>query len=98
MQEAAWLVGQASNDRVLYDELPPASAGTVVQASYSRPYVAHASMGPSCALAEFRNGQLEVWSHTQGAVSAARGAGQRAGHAGGQHHRAARAWRRLLRS
>ncbi|HVC62964.1 MAG TPA: molybdopterin cofactor-binding domain-containing protein [Acetobacteraceae bacterium] len=66
MQEAAWLIGQPSNDRLLYDESPPATAGTVLQASYSRPYVAHASMAPSCALAEFRNGHLEVWSHTQG--------------------------------
>jgi nicotinate dehydrogenase subunit B len=65
MQEAAWLVGKPSNDRVLYDESAP-PAGTVVQASFSRPYVAHASMAPSCALAEFRNGRLEVWSHTQG--------------------------------
>jgi CO/xanthine dehydrogenase Mo-binding subunit len=65
MQEAAWLVGQKSNDRVLYDETPP-PAGMVVEASYSRPYVAHASMGPSCALAEFRGGKLSVWSHTQG--------------------------------
>jgi CO/xanthine dehydrogenase Mo-binding subunit len=66
MQEAAWLVGQPSNDRVLYDALPESTSGTVLEASYSRPYVAHASMGPSCALAEFRNGRLEVWSHTQG--------------------------------
>ena len=65
MQEAAWLVGKPSNDRVLYDESAP-PVGTVVQAGYSRPYVAHASMAPSCALAEFRNGRLEVWSHTQG--------------------------------
>ena len=64
MQEADWLVGRPSNDRVLYAETP-APAG-VVQASYSRPYVAHASIGPSCALAEFRDGQLSVWSHTQG--------------------------------
>ena len=67
MQEAAWLVGQPSHDRTLYAETPPpADAPNVVQASYSRPYVAHASMAPSCALAEFRNGRLEVWSHTQG--------------------------------
>jgi CO/xanthine dehydrogenase Mo-binding subunit len=65
MQEAGWLVGQPSNDRFLYDETPPAD-GNVVQASYSRPYVAHASMAPSCALAEYRNGHLSVWSHTQG--------------------------------
>jgi len=65
-QEAAWLVGQPSNDRVLYAELPAATTKQVVEASYSRPYVAHASMGPSCALAEYRNGHLSVWSHTQG--------------------------------
>jgi CO/xanthine dehydrogenase Mo-binding subunit len=65
MQEAAWLVGQPSHDRVLYDE-SPAATDNVVRASYSRPYVAHASMAPSCALAEFRDGHLSVWSHTQG--------------------------------
>ena len=33
---------------------------------YSRPYIAHAALGPSCALAEYRGGVLSVWSHTQG--------------------------------
>jgi nicotinate dehydrogenase subunit B len=66
MQEAAWLVGQPSSDRILYAEGEPASTTNVVQARYSRGYVAHASMGPSCALAECRNGHLSVWSHTQG--------------------------------
>jgi CO/xanthine dehydrogenase Mo-binding subunit len=65
MQEAAWLVGQPASDRTLYDE-SPAATGNVVQASYSRGYVAHAAMGPSCALAEMRDGHLSVWSHTQG--------------------------------
>jgi nicotinate dehydrogenase subunit B len=65
-QEAAWLVGQPSVDRVLGDPLPSAKTANVVEASYSRPYVAHASMAPSCALAEYRNGHLSVWSHTQG--------------------------------
>jgi nicotinate dehydrogenase subunit B len=36
------------------------------QAMFSRGYVAHASMGPSCALAEYRDGHLHVWSHGQG--------------------------------
>jgi len=35
-------------------------------ASYSRPYLAHASIGPACALARFQDGHLTVWSHTQG--------------------------------
>lgn len=65
-QEGAWLVGKPSNDRVLGDPLPAAPLPNVVTASYTRPYVAHASMAPSCALAEYRDGHLSVWSHTQG--------------------------------
>jgi nicotinate dehydrogenase subunit B len=34
--------------------------------SYSKPYLAHASIGPSCALAAISDGILTVWSHTQG--------------------------------
>ena len=33
---------------------------------YSRAHVAHASIGPSCALALFDAGRLTVWSHSQG--------------------------------
>jgi nicotinate dehydrogenase subunit B len=37
------------------------------KARYSRPYIAHASMSPSCALAmPTDGGALSVWSHTQG--------------------------------
>jgi hypothetical protein len=28
--------------------------------------MAHASIGPSCALAEFKNGKMTVWTHSQG--------------------------------
>jgi nicotinate dehydrogenase subunit B len=44
-------------------------AGAVVtrrEATYSKPYIAHASIGLSCALAEFTDGKLTIWSHTQG--------------------------------
>ena len=55
-----------SRDRVVEEGAPPAAAdGTVLEASYSRPYIAHASIGPSTALAEFRDGTLRVWSHSQ---------------------------------
>ncbi len=34
---------------------------------YSRPYIAHASIGPSCALAcPTQDGGIQVWSHSQG--------------------------------
>jgi CO/xanthine dehydrogenase Mo-binding subunit len=38
----------------------------VLEASYMRPFQAHASIGPSCAVAQWRDGKLHVWSHTQG--------------------------------
>lgn len=37
-----------------------------VRASYSKPYIAHASIGPACAAACFEGGHLTIWSHTQG--------------------------------
>ena len=37
---------------------------------YSRPYIAHASIGPSCALASpIEDGGVQVWSHSQGVFS-----------------------------
>jgi CO/xanthine dehydrogenase Mo-binding subunit len=38
----------------------------VLEATYHRPYQAHASIGPSCALAELKDGKLTVWTHSQG--------------------------------
>jgi CO/xanthine dehydrogenase Mo-binding subunit len=37
-----------------------------LRATYSRPYVAHASIGPACAVADPREGVLRVWTHSQG--------------------------------
>ncbi len=36
------------------------------RARYSRPYLAHAAIGPSCAVADPGDGHLTIWSHTQG--------------------------------
>jgi CO/xanthine dehydrogenase Mo-binding subunit len=38
----------------------------VVEATYHRPYQAHGSLAPSCAVAEFKDGKLTVWTHSQG--------------------------------
>lgn len=37
-----------------------------MEATYSKPYIAHGSIGPSCGLARFEDGKLTVWSHSQG--------------------------------
>lgn len=37
-----------------------------LEATYQRPYQMHGSAGPSCAVAEWKDGKLTVWSPTQG--------------------------------
>ena len=65
-QEPAWLVGQPAIERVVGEPGSPPPGTELIEATYSRGYVAHAAMAPSCALAEYRGGQLSIWSHTQG--------------------------------
>jgi nicotinate dehydrogenase subunit B len=40
--------------------------GDLLRATYYRPYQMHGAMGPSAALAEYRNDKLTVYSHSQG--------------------------------
>jgi nicotinate dehydrogenase subunit B len=44
----------------------PAAARSTLEATYTRPYTAHASIGPSCAVAQMKDGALTVWTHSQG--------------------------------
>jgi CO/xanthine dehydrogenase Mo-binding subunit len=50
-----------------------ATATRSLTAEYTRPYLAHASMAPSCAAACWQGGAVTVWCHSQG-VFALRGA------------------------
>jgi nicotinate dehydrogenase subunit B len=43
-----------------------ASAPKVLEATYTKPYMAHASIGPSAAVAEFKDDKYTVWTHSQG--------------------------------
>jgi nicotinate dehydrogenase subunit B len=43
-----------------------AAAGTTLSARYRKPFQLHASIGPSCSVAQFVDGKYTVWSHTQG--------------------------------
>jgi len=55
------------------DGTASAVAGTTVAATYSRPFVAHASIAPSCAVARWHpDGRVEVWTHSQGIGNLAR--------------------------
>jgi CO/xanthine dehydrogenase Mo-binding subunit len=42
------------------------SDGQVFQAEFFKPYLAHGSIGPSCAIARWDGAALEVWTHSQG--------------------------------
>jgi len=63
-----FLTSAPTDDEVLSEKTGTKGAEvSTLTASYSRPYLAHASIGPSCAVACWNaNGTLEVWSHCQG--------------------------------
>lgn len=44
----------------------PQAASKTIKASYFKPYIMHGAIGPSCAIAKYENGKLDVWSHSQG--------------------------------
>jgi CO/xanthine dehydrogenase Mo-binding subunit len=64
--EPAWLKEQPARSRTVETGLAGRPAGRMVEASYSRPFLTYGSIGPACALAEFNDGALTVWSHSQG--------------------------------
>jgi nicotinate dehydrogenase subunit B len=61
---AAWLQRQPAEETVIEPE--PAGPGETVEGTWTRPFLAHASIGLSCALAWQQGEVLQVWSHSQG--------------------------------
>lgn len=60
---------QRTQDKVVSDKqgaLPLVAAAQSLEAEYTRPFLAHASIGPSCAVAQWAGDKLDVWSHSQG--------------------------------
>jgi CO/xanthine dehydrogenase Mo-binding subunit len=65
----AWLQANVAEDIVAKEKADAAAKARGVkrvQATYRKPYIAHASIGPWCAIAKWTGDKLEVWSHTQG--------------------------------
>src|SRR5258705_3054722 len=44
----------------------PADTGRMIEAAYYRPYQLHGAIGPSCAVGLFKDGDLTLWTHSQG--------------------------------
>ncbi|HET9652931.1 MAG TPA: molybdopterin cofactor-binding domain-containing protein [Usitatibacter sp.] len=65
---ADWLHAQPHETSVVGEKAAQAAASVArtLRARYTRPFIAHASIGPSCAVAKWSADSLEVWSQTQG--------------------------------
>lgn len=67
---AAWLKSRPVDTSVpgSHGDVDAVRGARAVEATFTRPYLAHASIAPSCALARWSDDRssLEVWSHSQG--------------------------------
>ena len=70
----AYMKKQRMLDTIVSEKKDPAGAtaattapaSRVFEAEFTRPYQAHASIGPSCAVAQWSDGKLRIWCHSQG--------------------------------
>jgi len=65
----AWLKAHAVEHRVISEKADAEAqsrATKTLEASYTKPYISHAPIGPSCAIAQFQGDKLLAWSHSQG--------------------------------
>ncbi|MBB3773321.1 CO/xanthine dehydrogenase Mo-binding subunit [Angulomicrobium tetraedrale] len=60
------LMALPSRDQTILDVGQPDVPSYAINALFSRPYLAHGSIGPSCAIAHADDDALTVWTHTQG--------------------------------
>ncbi len=66
-QEASWLMQRPTIDHIIGASEPADAQGRQrFEATFSRGYLAHASISPSCGLAVYKDGHLTVWTHCQG--------------------------------
>jgi nicotinate dehydrogenase subunit B len=61
------LTSLPSQDSTIFQRKDASATGTrTIEAIYTRPYQSHGSIGPSCAVAQFSDETMTVWTHTQG--------------------------------
>lgn len=62
----AFLAEQPAKTRILNDTVSDRpGGGEILAASYSRPFLSHGSIGPSCAVAIWGEEAIDVWTHSQ---------------------------------
>jgi nicotinate dehydrogenase subunit B len=65
----SFLLGAPCETLTVLDRADEDAAGTAARtltAEFTRPYIAHASIAPSCAIARWDGESVTVWSHSQG--------------------------------
>ena len=64
----AFLTSAPTDTTVIADvgQRPGSGVARSMTESYHRPYLAHGSIGPSCAVALAAHDRLEIWTHSQG--------------------------------
>ncbi len=61
------LANLPSQDQTIFEQGNASVLGQkTIEATYTRPYQSHGSIGPSCAVAQLADGTMTVWTHTQG--------------------------------
>lgn len=45
---------------------PETTGAKQLSAEYTKPYIAHASLAPSCSIAHWEGGKVRIWTHSQG--------------------------------
>ena len=68
-QLADWLKTQPAESTIIASKTAaqPGETKRTMRRQYSRPYIAHASIAPSCAMAQWTgNDRVRVWTHSQG--------------------------------
>ncbi|MEH2610466.1 xanthine dehydrogenase family protein molybdopterin-binding subunit [Bradyrhizobium sp. AZCC 1693] len=65
---ASFLKAQPSESTVIDKKTAtsPGTAARTIRRQYTRPYIAHASIAPSCAMAQWHGDRVHVWTHSQG--------------------------------
>ncbi len=65
---AAWLKTQPTDTTVIDKRTAsvPAETKRSIRRQYTRPYIAHASIAPSCAMAQWNGDRVHVWTYSQG--------------------------------
>jgi CO/xanthine dehydrogenase Mo-binding subunit len=65
---ADWLKSQPAESTIIDKKTAPDAGITrrTMRRQYTRPYIAHASVAPSCAMAQWTGDRVHVWTHSQG--------------------------------